>query len=83
MIFTSFMCCQKQQECEAVADQQKTAQAETPMAESLEVKRAQFQIKLSEARALVRERNAAPEVVYPSNPTQDVLSQSKRNLPQK
>lgn len=81
LVFSAFMCCQKQDQenigaFPAHADQIQPA----PTAESLEVRRAEFVSKLAECRTIVRERNASPQITI-TNPTQEILAGSKRNNP--
>jgi len=85
LIFSAFMCCQnrspKQETAtEHYADKPAEISVEAT-AESLEVARARFQKNLAQARAIVRERNASPQVITPSNPTRDILSK-RENPPQ-
>ena len=84
LIFSAFMCCKKEHEIDTLATQEIATYVptpQTPIFESLQVSRARLFDKMTEARSIIRERNASPAIVTPSNPTRDVLTSARRGSP--
>ncbi len=87
LIFTGFMCGQKSETTVkqsnprtngtlTVANGGHGGTSPSPVAESLDIKRQEFQQLAAQCRSTLLNRNGSPEVVQPLNPTNEILSKT-------